>query len=155
MVFTVRCLKIRLQGGQRAVLYLQLNRIYWPQTKTKESIYCKYIGQECCEKNIYPFRCSALRGDRQRCGRIYKYVLHKNRRFWQCCKMQIWSSWLLDNRWSVWAPYWGCPAEWKCWHHNWNPVQSLQFLGQRQHKQIQHRLLLSKPRLYKGMFFDQ
>lgn len=24
-----------------------------------ESIYCRYIGQECCEKNIYPFRCSA------------------------------------------------------------------------------------------------
>lgn len=65
-------MKIRLQGGQRAVLYLQLNRIYWPQTKIKESIYCKYIGQECCEKNIYPFRCSALRADRQRRGRIYK-----------------------------------------------------------------------------------
>ena len=58
---SVRCLKIRLQGGQRAVLYLQLNRIYWPQTKTKESIYYKYIGQECCEKKINPITSTAIR----------------------------------------------------------------------------------------------
>ena len=37
---------------KRAVLYLQLNRIYWPQTKTKESIYCNTLGKSVV-KRIY------------------------------------------------------------------------------------------------------
>ena len=37
---------------KRAVLYLQFNRIYWPQTKTKESIYCNTLGKSVV-KRIY------------------------------------------------------------------------------------------------------
>ena len=133
---------------KRAVLYLQFNRIYWPQTKTKESIYCNTLGKSVV-KRIYTHSdvlhcevkdsvaeefinmCSIKTGDFDNVAK---------------CKYEV------PDYWTIGEVYERLIEDVQ---PNENVDSIIEPLFKVYNSWVSDSLLLSKPRLYKGMFFKQ